>query len=53
MTPDPWLVTEAKLSRQDIDDINQKTPMLHIDPLFAGRSRSNGIDIASRGFVVL
>lgn len=53
MTPEPWLVTEAKLSRQDIDDINQKTPMLHIDPLFAGRSRSNGIDIASRGFVVL
>ena len=51
MTPEPWLVTEAKLSRQDIDDINQKTPMLHIDPLFAGRSRSNGIDIASRGFV--
>ena len=53
MTPDPWLVTEAKLSRQDIDDINLKTPALHLDPLFAGRCRSNGIDIASRGFVVL
>jgi len=53
ITPEPWLVTEAKLSRADINDINQKTPMLHLDPLFAGRSRSNGIDIASRGFVVL
>lgn len=53
ITPEPWLVTEAKLSRNDIDDINLKTPMLHIDPLFAGRSRSNGIDIASRGFVSL
>ncbi len=50
-TPDPWLVTEAKLSRQDIDDINQHIPQLHLDPLFSLGSRHGSVELASRGWV--